>query len=78
MEQSLLHTETKPGPKTTIKDVEAQTKTTEERVQKLEELIARMAHYNGTSNQLLIEYGIEPWTPQKKHMSKHHGNGVTN
>ncbi len=57
----------KPGPKAKPKiDVEA----LEARVNNLEQLLVRMAHQSGTSHQLIIKAGLEPYQPTKNDMSK--------
>ncbi len=44
--------------------------TLEERIERLELVIAKLTHYNGTQA-ILREFGLEPWTPSKKDMSKY-------
>jgi len=44
-------------------------KALETHCQKLEDALARLAVCTGNAN-WLREYGIERWTPEKKHMSK--------
>lgn len=41
----------------------------EEHIEKLEAVISRLAVSTGNAN-WLREYGVEKWTPEKKHMSK--------
>ena len=43
--------------------------TLEQRIEVLESALARLAVCTGNAN-WLREYGIERWTPEKKHMSK--------
>jgi len=68
MDQSLsTETPKKPGPKAKPKiDVEA----LEARVNNLEQLLVRMAHQSGTSHQLIIKAGLEPYVPTKDDMTK--------
>ena len=57
----------KPGPKpkaqVNINELEA-------RVHNLEQLIIRMAHQSGTSHQIILKAGLEPYQPTKGDMSK--------
>lgn len=57
----------KPGPKArpqvNVEQLEA-------RVHNLEQLIVRMAHQSGTSHQILVKAGLEPYMPTKGDMSK--------
>ncbi len=57
----------KPGPKAKPK---VNTEALEARVHNLEQLITRMAHQSGTSHQILIKAGLEPYQPTKNDMSK--------
>ena len=71
MEQSSLTeqetTKKKPGPAPKPKVDVAQL---EARIHNLEELITRMAHQSGTSHQLLMKAGLEPYQPTKNDMTK--------
>ena len=68
MEAQLSHTEKKkPGPKPKAQvDVHA----LESRIKTLEAVISRLAVMTGQGN-MLIEYGLERWTPNKIHMNKY-------
>ena len=52
-----------PKPKQDINKLEA-------RIHNLEQLVTRMAHQSGTSHQILIKAGLEPYSPTKNDMSK--------
>ena len=44
----------------------------QQRIVNLESCIAKMAHYNGGNNpKICREFGIEPWSPDKKSMTKY-------
>lgn len=66
-------TEIKEDSKTeTSTQTEAASKpqlTLEQRVTRMEQLLSKLAHYNGTQA-IIREFGLEPWTPGKKDMSK--------
>jgi len=73
MEQSSLteqETKKRPGPAPKPKvDIE-EFKKLQAEVHNLQELITRMAHQSGTSHQLLMKAGLEPYQPTKNDMSK--------
>lgn len=57
-------TEKKAAPK-------AKKETLEDRVKRLEEVICKMAHYNGGNNpRICREAGLEPYQPNKKDMGR--------
>lgn len=41
-----------------------------DRIDKLEDLVSRLAVMTGQGN-ILNEYGVKRWHPEKKHMSKY-------
>lgn len=43
-----------------------------DRIERLERVIAKMAHYSGASR-ILDEYGIDRWVPGKDDMRKYKG-----
>ena len=64
---SLSTEKKKPGPQAKPK---VDTTALEARVHNLEQLITRMAHQSGTSHQILIKAGLEPYQPTQGDMSK--------
>ena len=44
----------------------------ESRLDRLELVVRKMAHYSG-NNRILIEHGLEPWEPGQKDMRKFRG-----
>lgn len=58
-------TETKEATEKALK-----TLTDGQRLERLEKVVAKFAHYNG-NEAILREYGIEPWIPGKEDMEKY-------
>ena len=57
----------KPGPQAKPKQDVNQL---EARIHNLEQLITRMAHQSGTSHQIIVKAGLEPYTPSRNDMTK--------
>lgn len=41
-----------------------------DRLEQLESLVIRMAHNSGTSHNLILQHGLQPYNPTKNDMSK--------
>jgi hypothetical protein len=59
----------KPGPKPKAR---IEPEALQARIDQLEKIIIKLAHFTGT-NRILIENGIEPWSPDKASMNKFRG-----
>lgn len=53
-------------------DLDATVLSTLERINRLEAVVIKMAHYSG-NNRILIEAGLAPWVPGQKDMTKYRG-----
>lgn len=42
----------------------------EERIDVLEQIVSKMAHYSG-NNRIIVEMGLKPWEPSRKDMRKY-------
>lgn len=59
-------------PKGNTNPVTKQIKDLSERVEKLEAVIIKMAHFSGT-NRIILEAGLKPWVPGKQDMTRFKG-----